>query len=158
MDPLEDATGSPFVRLTGSCTVPEFSEVEELSGGAPTLLRSSFSLRPDAYLKRSNRLTHLGHSWSAEVKALRGRYLEGAHFVALWFAVLGSAKFFHRWLVTPSSNALGWVAAPLPPCSSSVLNRMGRITRHHENDHIDINSVYIVEQVQHTCAHTITMT
>ena len=62
MDPLEDATGSPFVRLTGSCTVPEFSEVEELSGGAPTLLRSSFSLRPDAYLKRSNRLTHLGHS------------------------------------------------------------------------------------------------
>jgi len=93
VDPLEDATGSPFVRLTGSCTVPEFSEVEELSGEVPTLLRSSFSLRPDAYLKRSNRLTHLGHSWSAEVKALRGRYLEGTHFVALWFAVLGSAKF-----------------------------------------------------------------
>ena len=31
--------------------------------------------------------------WSAEVKALRGRYLEGGHFVALWFAVLGSAEF-----------------------------------------------------------------
>jgi len=31
--------------------------------------------------------------WSAEVKALQGRYLEGGHFVALWFAVLGSAEF-----------------------------------------------------------------
>ena len=33
MDPLEDAAGSSFVRLTGSCTVPESSEVRESSGG-----------------------------------------------------------------------------------------------------------------------------
>ena len=34
VDPLEDAAGSPFVRLTGSCTVPESSEVRESSGMA----------------------------------------------------------------------------------------------------------------------------
>ena len=33
--------GSPFVRLAGSCTAPELSEVEVLGGGAPTLLHAS---------------------------------------------------------------------------------------------------------------------
>ena len=41
VDPLVDAAGSPFVRLTGSCTVPELSEVGVSGGGAPTLLRTS---------------------------------------------------------------------------------------------------------------------
>ena len=41
VDPLVDAVGSPFVRLTGSCTVPELSEVGVSGGGAPTLLRTS---------------------------------------------------------------------------------------------------------------------
>ena len=50
VDPLEDATGSPFVRLTGSCTVPESSEVRESSGGAPTLLRFSWLLFVNARL------------------------------------------------------------------------------------------------------------
>ena len=41
MDLREDAVGSPFVRLAGSCTAPELSEVEVLGGGAPTLLHAS---------------------------------------------------------------------------------------------------------------------
>ena len=41
VDPLVDAAGSPFVRLTGSCTVPELSEVGVSGGGAPTMLRTS---------------------------------------------------------------------------------------------------------------------
>ena len=50
VDPLEDAAGSPFVRLTGSCTVPELSEVRESIGGAPTLLHFSWLLFVDARL------------------------------------------------------------------------------------------------------------
>ena len=38
VDPWVDAVGSPFVRLTGSCTVPELSEVGVSGGGAPALL------------------------------------------------------------------------------------------------------------------------
>ena len=38
VNPLEDAAGSPFVRLTGSCTVPESSEVRESSRGRDWLL------------------------------------------------------------------------------------------------------------------------
>ena len=41
VDPWADAAGSPFVRLTGSCTVPELSEVGVSGGGAPTLLHTS---------------------------------------------------------------------------------------------------------------------
>ena len=41
VDPWLDAVGSPSVRLTGSCTVPESSEVGVSAGGAPTLLRTS---------------------------------------------------------------------------------------------------------------------
>ena len=41
VDPLVDAVGSPFARLTGSCTVPELSEVGVSGRGAPTLLHMS---------------------------------------------------------------------------------------------------------------------
>ena len=40
VDPWVDTVGSPFVRLTGSCTVPELSVVGVSGRGAPTLLHN----------------------------------------------------------------------------------------------------------------------
>ena len=40
VDPWVDAVGSPFVRLTGSCTVPELSVVGVSGRGVPTLLHN----------------------------------------------------------------------------------------------------------------------
>ena len=50
VDPWLDAAGSPFVRLTGSCTVPESSEVGVSGGGVPTLLCTSQLLFVEAQL------------------------------------------------------------------------------------------------------------